>query len=59
MNKPPANVLALPLLERATLALEAAVKKVIEEHARKGRPLYIWRDGEVVAVSAEEFLPRP
>jgi hypothetical protein len=55
MIKPPANVLELPLLERATMALEAAIEKVIEEHAREGLPLYIWRDGKVVAVPAEEL----
>ena len=57
MIKPPANVLELPLLERATMALEAAIEKVIEEHAREGLPLYIWRDGQVVAVPAEELRP--
>jgi len=57
MIKPPANVLELPLLERATMALEAAIEKVIEEHAREGLPLYIWRDGKVVAVPAEELRP--
>jgi hypothetical protein len=55
MIKPPANVLELPLFERATMALEAAVEKVIEEHAREGLPLYIWRDGKVVAVPADEL----
>jgi hypothetical protein len=58
MTKPPPNVLELPMLERATLAMKAAVERVIEEHAREGLPLYIWRDGKVVAVPAEEFLPR-
>jgi hypothetical protein len=38
--------------------MKAAVERVIEEHAREGLPLYIWRDGKVVAVPAEEFLPR-
>lgn len=55
MIKPPLNVLELPLLERAAMAMEAAVEKVIEEHAREGLPLYIWRDGKVVAVPAEEL----
>ena len=57
MIKPPANVLELPLLERATMALEAAIEKVIEEHAREGLPLFIWRDGKVVAVPPEELRP--
>ncbi len=58
MIKPPPNVLDLPLEERALMALEAAVEKVIEEHAREGLPLYICRDGKVVAVPAEELRTR-
>ena len=58
MIKPPPDVFELPLLERAALAMKAAIEKVIEEHAREGLPLYIWRDGKVVAVPAEELRPR-
>ncbi|HYW98028.1 MAG TPA: hypothetical protein VE822_02870 [Candidatus Elarobacter sp.] len=58
MTKPPANVLELPLLERATMALRAAVENAIEEHAREGLPMFIWRDGRVVAVPAEELRKR-
>ncbi len=50
MIKPPPNVLELPLQARATLALQAAIEKVIEEHALEGLPLYVWRDERVVAV---------
>ena len=52
--KPP-DVFELPILERAALAMKAAIQEVIEEHAREGLPLYIWRDGKVVAVPAEEL----
>jgi hypothetical protein len=58
MKKPPANVLGLPLQERALMALEAAVEKVWEDHAREGLPIYIWRDGKVVEVSPEELRIR-
>ena len=44
MTKPPANVLDLPLEERAEMALKAG----IVEHARQGLPIYIWRDSRVV-----------
>ena len=57
MITPPSNILDLPLEERALMALEATVEKVIEDHAREGLPLYIWRDGKVVAVPAEELRP--
>ncbi|MGH9685497.1 MAG: hypothetical protein ACRD5K_00195 [Candidatus Acidiferrales bacterium] len=55
MTKPPANVLELPLEERAEIALKAAVEKVIVEHARQGLPIYIWRDGRIVEVPPEEL----
>jgi hypothetical protein len=54
LTKPPANILELPLAQRAEMALKAAVEKVVEEHMRDGRPLYIWRDGKVIEVSAQE-----
>jgi hypothetical protein len=55
MTKPPANVLELPLEERAEIALKSAVEKVIMEHARRGLPIYIWRDGRIVEVPPEEL----
>jgi len=58
MSKPSTNILELPLSERGLLALRAAVENAIEEHAREGLPMYIWRDGEVVAVPAEELRKR-
>jgi hypothetical protein len=58
MRKPPPNVLGLPLIDRAFMALKAAVEKVMEDHARNGVPIYIWRDGKVVDISAEELRAR-
>ena len=55
MTKPPANVLELPLEERAEMALKAAVEKVMAAHAREGLPTYIWRGGRVVEMSLEEL----
>jgi hypothetical protein len=55
MISPPINVLELPLEKRALMAFRAAVEKVIDQHAREGLPLYIWRDGKVVAVPAKEL----
>lgn len=56
MSKPPAKVLELPLADRGLLALKASVEKVIEEHAREGLPLYLWRDGNIVAVPAKTLV---
>ena len=37
-------------------AVERAVRLALEEHARDGFPIVIWRDGTVVTVPAEEIL---
>ena len=58
MTTPPANVLDLPLEERAEMALKAAVEKVIVEHARQGLPIYVWRDDKVVAIPPRRIACR-
>lgn len=55
MTKSPGNILDLPLEQRAELALKAAVKKMIGEHARQGLPIYVWRDGAVVEIRPSEL----
>ena len=55
LNRPRTSIADLPLAERAEMALRAAVEKVIEEHVRDGRPVYVWRDGKVLEVSAQEL----
>lgn len=55
LTKPPANVLELPLETRAEMAMKAAIEELIIDHAKRGLPLAIWRDGEVVELSAAEL----
>ena len=55
MRKTTENVLELPLEDRAEIALKTAVRKLKLDHARRGLPLYIWQDGKVVEVSAEQL----
>jgi hypothetical protein len=55
MREPPPNVLELPLHVRAEMALKAAVRKAMEEHARDGVSMYVWRDGQIVEVPPEEL----
>ncbi len=54
MSKVPKSVLRLPLEKRAEIAFKEAVEEVIDEHARLDLPLYIWRDGKVIGLSAQE-----
>jgi hypothetical protein len=55
MIKEPPNVVELPMPERGLMALKAAVKKAIVEHAREGLPIYIWLEGRVVEVPPDEL----
>ena len=40
----------------AEKALKEAVRGVIEDHKRTGRPLIIWRNGKVAKVPANQLL---
>jgi len=55
MKKAAKDVLRLPLEKRAEMAFKEAVEEVIDEHARLGLPLHVWRDGKVVGLSAQEM----
>jgi len=54
MNKPSKAVLQLSLHKRAEIAFKIAVAKAIDEHARLGLPVYVWRDGRVVELPPDE-----
>jgi len=54
MSKPSKAVLRLPLEKRAEIAFTIAVAKAIDEHARLGLPVYVWRDGRVIELSPDE-----
>jgi hypothetical protein len=55
MTNLPVDILDRPIEERAEMALKAAVKKVIEDHARLGLPIYVWRNGAVVGIPPDEL----
>jgi regulator of RNase E activity RraB len=54
MSRPSKAVLRLPIEKRAEIAFKIAVAKAIDEHARLGLPIYIWRNGRVVELSPDE-----
>lgn len=43
----------LTLHEKADLAMKEAVKKVVAQHKKDGRPLAIWENGKVKKVIVE------
>jgi hypothetical protein len=54
MRKRAKDISRLSLEERAEIAFKVAVAKAIDEHVRLGFPVYIWRKGRVVKLSAKE-----
>lgn len=58
MKKPSPEILKLPLEVRAEMALKYAVKQAIEQHAREGRSIFVWKDGKVVEITARELRRR-
>jgi hypothetical protein len=59
VSKPSQTVLGLPLEKRAEIAFKIAVGKAIDEHARLGLPIFVWREGRVVEMSPDEVRDLP
>ncbi len=44
------------LTKKAIAAMESAVRKVVEDHRRKHRPLAVWQDGKVVMLPPDRAM---
>lgn len=51
-----AEILELPVEERAIMAFREAVARMAAEHARLGIPLKVWKDGRVADLAPETVL---
>jgi hypothetical protein len=45
----------MTLQDKAMAAMKAAVKEVIQQHKKSGRPLAIWKNGRTVMVPANKI----
>ena len=43
----------MTILDKAEAAMKKAIKKVVAEHKRDGRPLAVWKDGRVQKITAK------
>ena len=43
----------MDILDKAELAMKKAIRKVIAQHKKEGRPLVVWRNGRVKKVMAK------
>lgn len=41
----------MSLQDKAEVALKKAVRQVVEEHKKSGRPLAVWKNGKVALIS--------
>ena len=53
------NMSVSKLHAAAEKALKKAIRGVVEDHKRTGRPLVIWRNGKVTRVPAHQLLRKP
>lgn len=44
----------MTIQDKAELAMKKAVKKVVAQHKKDGRPLAVWENGKVKWVSAKK-----
>ena len=45
----------MTLQEKAEAAIKKAVKEVVENHKKTGRPLAVWKNGKTVLVPANRI----
>ncbi|MBU2573996.1 MAG: hypothetical protein KKH28_07980 [Elusimicrobia bacterium] len=45
----------LTLHDKAWLAMKSAIRKLIAEHKKTGRPLAIWKNGRAVLISPDKL----
>ena len=43
------------LQDKAELAMKSAVRQVIHDHKKSGRPLTVWKNGKTVKISANKL----
>jgi hypothetical protein len=46
----------MTLQDKAEEAMKSAVREVVENHKKSGRPLSVWRNGKVMRISAAKAL---
>jgi hypothetical protein len=45
----------MTILDKAEAAMKKAIKKVVAQHKKDGRPLFIWKDGKVKKIFADQI----
>ena len=43
------------LQDKAELAMKSAIREVVENHKKSGRPLAIWKNGRMIRISPSKL----
>jgi len=43
----------MTILDKAEAAMKKAIRKVVAEHKKSGRPLVVWEDGKVKKIKVK------
>ncbi len=45
----------ITIQDKAKLAMKSAIRQVVQEHKKSGRPLAVWKDGKVVKIPSSKL----
>jgi len=45
----------ITIQDKAELAMKSAIRQVVQEHKKSGRPLAVWKNGKTVRISADKL----
>lgn len=45
----------ITIQDKAELAMKSAIRQVVEEHKKSGRPLAIWKNGKMVKMPVSKL----
>ncbi len=45
----------ITLQDKAELAMKSAIRQVVEDHKKSGRPLAVWKNGRTIQISPDKL----
>jgi len=45
----------ITIQDKAELAMKSAIRQVVKDHKKSGRPLAVWKNGKTVRISANKL----
>ncbi|MFA5093258.1 MAG: hypothetical protein WC543_04890 [Candidatus Omnitrophota bacterium] len=45
----------ITIQDKAVLAIKSAIRQVVQDHKKSGRPLAVWKNGKMVKIAASKL----